>query len=60
MFFKNIKNSLGIPASSAAVERLFSIAGKIYRPERCQIGDTCITCIITVASLDDWIESALK
>ncbi|MGH0123568.1 UNVERIFIED_CONTAM: hypothetical protein FKN15_037013 [Acipenser sinensis] len=30
---------LAIPASSALVERLFSVAGKVFRPELCNLSD---------------------
>ena len=30
---------LAIPASSGPVETLFSVAGKIYRPDRCNLSD---------------------
>ena len=33
------RKHLAIPATSAPVERLFSIAGKVFRPEKCRLHD---------------------
>lgn len=42
------KHYLSIPASSAPVERLFSIAGKIFRPNRCSMTDTVFQKLIAI------------
>ena len=34
---------LGIPASSAPVERVFSVAGKVFRLDRCRLKDNDIS-----------------
>ena len=44
------KKYLCVPASSPPVERVFSIAGKIFRPDRCSLSDStferlmCVKC----------------
>ena len=39
---KLAKRYFCVPASSGPVQRLFSVAGNIYRPERCRLTDTVI------------------
>ena len=38
-----VKHVLSIPSSSAAVERLFSTAGKVFTPNRYRLTDTTFT-----------------
>ena len=42
------KQVLSVPASSAPVERLFSIAGKVFKPDHCQMKDRHISKFITI------------
>ena len=41
---------LSVPASSAPVERLFSVSGKFFRPDRCSLNDEVFHKLITVKS----------
>ena len=42
------KRVLGVPASSAPVEHLFSVAGKIFRPDCCQMKETAFERLIFI------------
>ncbi|XP_046543896.1 zinc finger BED domain-containing protein 4-like [Haliotis rubra] len=44
------KKYLAIPASSAPVERLFSVAGKTFRPERCRLNSTTFQTLMMIKS----------
>ena len=48
---------LGIPASSAAVERLFRVAGKIFRPERCRLADSTFQKLMFIRSNNKYFKN---
>ena len=39
---------LHIPATSAPVERIFSVAGKTFSPDRCRLGDTAFEQLMNI------------
>ena len=39
---------LHIPATSAPVERIFSVAGKTFTPDRCRLGDTAFEQLMNI------------
>ena len=41
---------LAIPATSAPAERLFSVAGKTFRPDRCCLGDATFERLVIIKS----------
>ena len=45
------KHALSVPASSAPVECLFSIAGKIFQPDRCRMKDATFEQLILSTSV---------
>ena len=42
------KRVLSVPASSAPVERLFSVAGKVFKPDRCQMKDSTFETLLFI------------
>ena len=46
-------NYLAMPASSAPVERLFSVAGKVFKPERCCLSDARFEQLMMIRCNDD-------
>ena len=45
---------LAVPASSAPVERLFSMAGKVFFPERCNLSDKTFETSMFLRGYMDW------
>jgi hypothetical protein len=44
---------LSVPASSAPVERLFSIAGKVFRPDRMRMKDETFETLMMLKSINN-------
>ena len=42
------KRVLSVPASSAPVELLFSVAGKVFKPDRCQMKDSTFETLLFI------------
>ena len=51
---------LNVPASSAPVERTFSIAGKVFRPDRCRLTDTNFERVMFVKCNDNTYDKLRK
>ncbi|CAC5395870.1 unnamed protein product [Mytilus coruscus] len=43
---------LAIPSTSAPVERLLSIAGKVYRPDRCSLNDSTFETLMMIKHIE--------
>jgi len=47
---------LGISASSAPVKRLFSVAGKVFRPEKiCRLADSTFEKLMFIRCIDKYL-----